>query len=212
MLSPGTLGPKEPKSPEIKHQALPYDAPAGLKQPTPASPHVTDNHHRLEPRMQLDVASRSKNFLINTRIAYSVLTSYSRAFSPKSCTMLCVTRKTVTKRFTQTLHCCWDGQVFSHQFLVVPEWHNLETTLIMGGILVPKALQLMLVVGEAMMIPLTGKAKEPWENESDLQVWEHGAQVRALSQDCHYNPPRPHLVPKLKTISHQNQGITTPDK
>ena len=121
MLSPGTLGPKEPKSPAIKHQALPYDAPAGLKQPTPASPHVTDNHHGLEPRMQLDVAGRFKNFLINTRIAYSVLTSYSRAFSPKSCTMLCVTRKTVTKRCTQTLHCCWDGQVFYHQFLVVPE-------------------------------------------------------------------------------------------
>ena len=26
-----------------------------------------------------------------------------------------------SKRFTQALLCCWDGQIFSHQFLVVPE-------------------------------------------------------------------------------------------
>ena len=31
-------------------------------------------------------------------------------------------RKTITKRFTRELLCCWDGQIFSHQFLVVPEY------------------------------------------------------------------------------------------
>ena len=143
----------------------------------------------LEPRMQLDVAGRSKNFLINTSVAYSVLTSYSRVFSPKSCTMLCVTRKTVTKRFTQALHCCWGGQIFSYQFLVVPEcptpllgrdiFSKLRNTLVMGGISIPKALQLLLVVGETIMIPLTGKAEEPWENETDPRVRDHGARVRA---------------------------------
>ena len=30
-------------------------------------------------------------------------------------------KKTITKIFTQALLCCWDGQIFSHQFLVIPE-------------------------------------------------------------------------------------------
>ena len=38
----------------------------------------------LEPKVQLDVAGRSKNFLVDTGATYSVLTSYPRAFSPKS--------------------------------------------------------------------------------------------------------------------------------
>ena len=35
----------------------------------------------LEPRVQLDVAGRSENFLVDTGATYSVLTSYSGAFS-----------------------------------------------------------------------------------------------------------------------------------
>ena len=75
----------------------------------------------LEPRVQLDVASRSENFLVDTGATYSVLTSCSRAFSPETCTILGATGKTITKRFTQALLCCWDGQIFFHPFLVVPE-------------------------------------------------------------------------------------------
>ena len=30
-------------------------------------------------------------------------------------------KKKITKRFTQALFCCWDRQIFSHQFLVVPD-------------------------------------------------------------------------------------------
>ena len=74
----------------------------------------------LEPRVQLDVAGRSENFLVDTGATYSVLI-YSRAFSSQTCTILGATGKTTTKRFTQTLVCCWDGQISSHQFLVVPE-------------------------------------------------------------------------------------------
>ena len=76
---------------------------------------------RLEPRVQPDVADKSENFLVDTGATYSVLTSYSRAFSSQTCTLLGATGKTITKRFTQGLLCCWYGQIFSHQFLVVPE-------------------------------------------------------------------------------------------
>ena len=75
--------------------------------------------------MQLDVAGRSKNFLVDTGSTYSVLTSYSGAFSSQSCTIWGATGKTVTKRFTQALLCSWDGQIFSHQFLVVTECPTL---------------------------------------------------------------------------------------
>ena len=48
MLSTGTLGdtlPSGPKSLKIKRQAFPHDGSTGLKQPTPVSLPVTDNHH-----------------------------------------------------------------------------------------------------------------------------------------------------------------------
>ena len=72
----------------------------------------------LEPRVQLDVAVRSENFLADTGATYSVLTSYSRAFFLKSCNILGATGKSNYKRFTQALLHCWHGQIFSHQFLV----------------------------------------------------------------------------------------------
>ena len=75
----------------------------------------------LDPRVQLGVAGRSKNFLVDTGATYCVLTFYSGAFSSQTCTILGAAGKKVTKRFTQVLLFCWDGQILSHQFLVVPE-------------------------------------------------------------------------------------------
>ena len=122
MSSTGTLGgtlPSGPKSLKVKLQTFPHDGSTGLKRPAPASPPVTDNHHRAG--VQLDLAGKSKNFLVDAGTTYFVLTSYSGAFSSQTCTILGATGKTVTKRVTQALLCCWDGQIFSHQFLVVPE-------------------------------------------------------------------------------------------
>ena len=75
----------------------------------------------LEPRVKLDVAGRSENFLVDTGATYSVLTSYSGAFSSQACTILSATGKTITKIFTWARLCCCDGQIFPHQFLVIPE-------------------------------------------------------------------------------------------
>ena len=47
--------------------------------------------------MQLDVAGRSENFLVDTGATYSVLTSYSSAFSSQTYTILRGTGKTITK-------------------------------------------------------------------------------------------------------------------
>ena len=51
----------------------------------------------LEPRVQLDVAGRSENFLADTRAAYSVLTSYSGDFFFQICTILGATGERIIK-------------------------------------------------------------------------------------------------------------------
>ena len=153
MPSTGTLGgtlPSGPKSLKVKCQAYPHNGSTGLKWPTPASPPVTDNITGLEPRVQLDVAGRPENFLVGTGGTYSILISYSGPFSSQICTILGATGKATTKRFTRALFCCWDGQIFSHQFLVVPEGptplmgrdilSKLGTTLVMGSFSAPRAL------------------------------------------------------------------------
>ena len=153
MPSTGTLGgtlPSGPKSLKVKCQAFPHDGSTGLKRPTPASCLSQITIMGLEPRVQLDVAGRSENFLVDTGVTYSVLISYCGAFSSQTCTILGATGKTTTKRFTRALLCCWDGQIFSHQFLVVPECPTplierdiltkLGTILVMGSFSAPRAL------------------------------------------------------------------------
>ena len=157
MPSTGTLGgtlPSGPKRLKVKGQAYPPDGSRGLKRPAPATCLSQITITGLEPRVQLDVAGRSENFLVDTGATYSVLISYSRAFFSQTCTILGATGKATTKRFTRALLCCWDGQTFSHQFLVVPECptpllgrdilNKLGTTLVMGNFSAPRALLLLL--------------------------------------------------------------------
>ena len=97
MPSAGTLGgtlPLGPKRLKVKHQAFPHNGSAGLKQPAHMSQKTIMG---LEPRVQLDVAGRSKKFLVDTGTTYSVLTSYSRAFSSQTYTILDATGQTIMK-------------------------------------------------------------------------------------------------------------------
>ena len=57
----------------------------------------------LELRVQMYVAGRLENFLVDRGDTYSVLTSYSEAFSSQTCPILGDTGKTITKRFTLLL-------------------------------------------------------------------------------------------------------------
>ena len=47
--------------------------------------------------MQLDVAGRSENFLVDTGATYSVLISYSGAFSSQTCTIWVLQEKQLLK-------------------------------------------------------------------------------------------------------------------
>ena len=99
MPSTGTLGstlPSGPKSLKVKGQAFPHNGSTGLKQPAPASLPVTDNHHGAGAKVQLDVAGRSENFLVDTGATYSILTSCSGAFS-QTCTILGASEKQLQK-------------------------------------------------------------------------------------------------------------------
>ena len=141
----------------------------------------------MEPREQLDVAGRSENFLVDTRATYSVLISYSRAFSSQTCTILGATKrllKTTTKRFARALLCCWDGQIFSPQFLVVPEcptpllgrdiFIKLGTTLEIGSFSAPRALQLLVTTEEPITPSPIGRGQKLWEDKINPQVWDQG--------------------------------------
>ena len=91
--------------------------------------------------------------------------------------------KTVTRRFTQALFHCWDGQIFSHQFLVVLECPTpllgrdiltkLGTTLVMGSFSAPRALQL-LVTTEEPITPSIDRDQKLWEDKINPQVWDQG--------------------------------------
>ena len=119
MPSVGTLGGtllSGPKSLKVKGQAFPHDDSAGLKPPAPAGPLIKETIIGLEPRVKLDVAHRSENFLVDTGATYFVLTSWSRAFLSQTCTILGAKGKTITKRFTPALLYCLDGKYFPTSF------------------------------------------------------------------------------------------------
>ena len=143
----------------------------------------------LEPRVQLDVAGRSENSLVDTGATYPVLSSYCRAFSSQTCTILGAIGKTTTKRFTQALLCCWEGQIFSHQFLVVPEcptslmgrdiFTKLGTTLVMGSFSAPRALQLLVTTEEPITPSPIGRDQKLWEDKINPQLSDQGIPGRA---------------------------------
>ena len=167
-----------PKSLKVKRQAFPHDGSRGLKQPLQPARLSQITITGLEPRVQLDVAGRSENFLVDTGATYSVLISYSGAFSSHTYTILGATGKITTKRLTQALLCCWDGQIFSHQFLVVPECPTallgrdmltkLGTTLVMGSFSAPRALQLF-VTTEEPITPSIERDQKLWED--NINPW-----------------------------------------
>ena len=134
--------------------------------------------------MQLDVAGRSENSLVDTGATYPVLSSYCRAFSSQTCTILGAIGKTTTKRFTQALLCCWDGQIFSHQFLVVPECPTpllgrdiltkLGTTLVMGSFSAPRTPQLLVTTEEPITPSPIERDQKLLEDKISPQVWDQG--------------------------------------
>ena len=124
----------------------------------------------LEPTVQLDEAGKFENLLVDTGATYSVLTSCSGDLSSQTCTILCATGKIIIKRFTCALLCCWIGQIFSYQFLVVAEGPTpllrrdilakLGTTLVVGSFSAPRVLQFLVTTEE----PITSSPKRGTKN------------------------------------------------
>ena len=155
-----TLCSWNPRVSRSSAKPVPHDVLMGLKWSIPSNLLSQIIIMGLEPKVQLDVAGRSENFLVDTRATYSVLTSCYGAFFPQTCTILGATGKIIIRRFTRALLCCWDGQIFSHQFLVVPECltpllrrdmlNKLGTTLAMGSFSAPRAPQLLVTTEESI--------------------------------------------------------------
>ena len=106
------------KTLKVKCQAFPHDGSRGLKQPIPASPPVTDNHQQ--------GWNQKCNWMwqVDPRISWLTQGLPTLSWPPSSQPSQCkpvpfwvLQEKTITERFTWALLCCWDGQLFSHQFL-----------------------------------------------------------------------------------------------
>ena len=126
----GTL-PSGPKSLKVKHQAIPHDGSTRLKRPAPASSQITIMG--LEPRVQLDVAGKSKKFFIDTGATYSVLTSYSGDFSSQTCTILGGTGKTITKvtheHFVAGMDKCFPTSFWWSMSVLLLYWEEISPCL-----------------------------------------------------------------------------------
>ena len=88
----------------------------------------------LEPRVQLDVADRSKNFLVDTEATYSVLTSYSRVFSSQTCTIWGATDKQLQKDSPKHLFVAGMDKYFPTSFwwslsVLLPYWEEIFSCL-----------------------------------------------------------------------------------
>ena len=68
--------------------------------------------------MQLYLAGRLENFLVDTGATYTVLTSYSETFSSQTCTILGDTGKTIAKKIHFVAGM---DKLFPRQFLVFIE-------------------------------------------------------------------------------------------
>ena len=156
--------PLGPKSLKVKCQTFPHDGlvdwpgllsplqdwGSGPLSPLRSPPACHRYHHGAGAKGATGCGRLVQEFLGRHGATYSVLTSYSGAFSSQTCTILDATGKAITKRFNLALLCCWGGKIFSHQFLVVPECPTpllgrdiltkLETTLVMGSFPAPRAL------------------------------------------------------------------------
>ena len=85
---------------------------------------------RLDARVQLDVAGRSNNLLVDIGATYSVLTSYSGTFSSKPCTILGATGKTNTKDSSELFIIAGMDKYFPTSFwwslsVLLPYWEEI---------------------------------------------------------------------------------------
>ena len=123
----------------------------------------------LEPRVQLDVASNSKNFLVNTGANLYVLTS--RAFSSQNCTILGVTGKTIKKDSHKQFFVAGMDTYFSISFwwplsVLFPYWGEILPclqNLAAIAVLIEDALKLSL--GGKLFLPAT-KRNNSWMAEA----------------------------------------------
>ena len=84
----------------------------------------------LEPKVQLDVAGRPENFLVDTGATYSVLISYSRPFSPKPVPFWVLQEKQLLKESPEHFFVTGMDKYFPTSFwsslsVLLPYWEEI---------------------------------------------------------------------------------------
>ena len=124
--------------------------------------------------MTLTVGGHPVIFILGTAATFSALLSNLGPPSTKSATIRDISRKLVTKFFTQQLNCNWDSILFSHAFLVITE----SPTPIIGRDVLSKmqtSIHMEMESTENLCLPLT-------EVEINPEVWATREKIgRAIS-------------------------------
>ena len=119
--------------------------------------------------MTLTVGGHPVIFTLGTGATISALLSNLGPPSTKSATIRGISRKLVTKLFTQQLNCNWDSILFSHAFLIIPE----SPTPILGRDVLSKrqtSIHMEIESTENLCLLLT-------EVEINPEVWETGEKI-----------------------------------
>ena len=185
-----------------------------MKQPIPASPSVTDNLCRIGTKGATGCGRwvwSTDQFSDQHRDCLLCPDLLFWRLLPQIHTILVVIGRRVTKRSTQALLYCWGEQKFSHQFLVVPEcptpllgrdiFSKLRNTLVMGGISIPKALQLLMTAEKTHYPSNRESPRTLGKLNWPPSLGPRGPWARTPSKAHHYNPQKPHSVPRVGMIS-----------
>ena len=133
MPSVGTLGstlPLRPKSLKVKCQTFHHDGSTEMKWHAPASPSVTDKNTGLEPRVQLDVAGRSENFLVDQGLPTLPWPPTPETSPPKPVPLWVVQEKQLQKDSSKHFFVVGMDKYFSTVFwwspsVLLPYWEEI---------------------------------------------------------------------------------------
>ena len=130
------------------------------------------------------MGGQSINFLLDTGATYSVLTEAPGPLSSQSASVMGLSGRAKRYYFSYSLYCNWDSELFSHEFLIVPE----SPSPLLGRDILSKAhASVFMNMEPSLFLPLVEQNVNP-------RVWAVGKSVGRAQNTIP-------IVVKLKVIS-----------
>ena len=196
----GTLGgtlPSGLKSLKVKCQAFPHDGSTGLKQPTPASPPVTDNHQQGWSQGCKWMWQADPRISWLTRGLPTLSWPPAPQPSPLRPVPFWVLLEKQLQRFTWALLCCWMDNYFPISLwwslsVLLPYWEEIFPCLQnLAAIAVLIEDTLKLSFGGKLTIFISNQVKQLLMGETIMDVWSKAPQTSSRAD----GNSRPDYIP-----------------